>query len=64
MKANVDQNKCISCGMCIDICPEVFKYNDDNISTAITDLIPKECESSVKEAFEACPVEAITITEN
>ena len=29
MKLTVDQDLCIACGACIDICPEVFDWNDE-----------------------------------
>ena len=28
MKAYVDQDGCYSCGLCIDVCPGVFSYDD------------------------------------
>ncbi len=35
MKFFVDQDECIGCGMCENICPDVFSMNDDNVSEAI-----------------------------
>ena len=32
MKANVDQNLCSGCGLCEQVCPEVFEMGDDNIA--------------------------------
>ena len=29
MKAFVDQDTCIACGMCVSSCNEVFEFNDD-----------------------------------
>ncbi len=58
MKAMVN-DECISCGMCIDICPEVFSYNDEEKSQAIEGEIPADLEEKVTEAAGACPVEAI-----
>lgn len=63
MKAFVDQDGCISCGVCIDVCPEVFAYNDDNVSEAIEGDIPKECEERAVEARDSCPVSVIDISE-
>ena len=58
MKAMVN-DECISCGMCIDICPEVFSYNDEEKSQAIEGEIPADLEEKVTEAAGACPVGAI-----
>ena len=46
----VDQDLCISCGACIDICPEVFTWNDDDKAEAGPDRseerrVGKECIS-------------------
>ncbi len=61
MKAKVDQNKCISCGMCVSICPEVFSYNEDDKSEAVDSEIAEEFESSVEECRDVCPVSAIEL---
>ena len=34
-----NEEACIGCGMCIDVCPEVFEYNDDSKSEAINENI-------------------------
>ena len=59
MKVRVDQEACIGCGMCIDICPEEFKYNEDDKSEAISQEVKSELQSKVSEAAEVCPVDAI-----
>ncbi|MCM8818190.1 MAG: ferredoxin [Candidatus Omnitrophica bacterium] len=60
MKVMVDENICTGCGLCVDICPEVFEMAD-TISKVKTENVPKELEDKVKEAAESCPVEAIII---
>jgi len=62
MKVKVDENLCTGCGLCVDVCPEVFEIGDD-VSTAKVDNIPSELEEKVREAAESCPVEAIIIEE-
>ena len=62
MKAKVDPELCTGCGVCVDICPEVFDVQDD-VTVVLVDLIPSEHEESVREAAEACPTEAIIIEE-
>jgi ferredoxin len=63
MKATVDKNTCIGCGLCASDCPDVFSMNDDNLAIAITSLIPAELKESCKLAAQNCPVEAIKISE-
>ncbi len=62
MKANVNPDLCIGCGICEQICEAVFKMDGDVAKTKGED-IPAEAEASCQEAAEACPVEAIAITE-
>lgn len=62
MRAIVDKETCIGCGLCPQICPEVFKMNEDK-AIAYTDPVPEEFEEKSKEAAESCPVDAIAIEE-
>jgi len=59
VKVYVDQDLCISCGLCISICEEVFHWNDDDKAEAVSGDVPEELEDSVQEAVESCPTEAI-----
>ena len=63
MKAKVDENACIGCGLCENTCPEVFKMNEDNIAEVIGDQVPVEAEASCREAAENCPTDAISLEE-
>ncbi|MEI8140621.1 MAG: ferredoxin [bacterium] len=60
MNAKVDQDLCIGCGLCEQICPEVFKMEGDK-AVASGAVVPKEVEGSCKEAADGCPVSAILI---
>lgn len=59
MKVYVDQDLCISCGLCIDTCPAVFDWNDDGKADVIVDEVPADAEDDAREAMESCPSEAI-----
>lgn len=63
MKAIVDQDTCISCGLCPATCPEVFSFDDSDKAVAIDGDIPSDCEDSAQEARDGCPVSAIDIKE-
>ena len=63
MKAIVDQNACIGCGLCPETCPAVFAMNDDNVAEVTVDPVPTEAEDACRDAADACPVDAITIEE-
>jgi len=48
---------CTSCGLCEEICPEVFKREDQAI--VIEGVNYGDYEAKIKEAAESCPVEVI-----
>ena len=54
------EDACTRCGLCVDICPEVFDLGD-LIAKVISSDIDPEQEEAVLEAAEECPVEAIVI---
>lgn len=59
MKAHVDKDTCIGCGLCPSICPDVFTMDDDGKAVAFNSDVPSEHEDGAKEAEESCPVDAI-----
>ncbi len=63
MKAKVDAGTCTGCGVCADVCPEVFKMGDDSLSQVIVPVVPKEAEDRCRDAASQCPVTCIEITE-
>ena len=61
MKAHVDHDTCIGCGVCPSVCPEVFEMRDDGLSHVIVDTVPAGAEDAAKDAEESCQVDAITV---
>lgn len=61
MKAHVDKDTCIGCGLCPSVCPEVFDMDDDGKAKAIVEDVPDNLASEAKEAEESCPVNAISL---
>ncbi len=61
MKAYVDREKCISCGLCESLCPDVFELDDESISVVIVDEVPEDSESCAIESQEQCPTDAISV---
>ncbi len=55
-------DECTACGICEDICPEVFEVEDDKAKVKL-DPVPEEFHDACREAAEDCPSEAIEITE-
>jgi len=61
LKASVDKNACIGCGICIDICPNVFEFDPQGLSEATVAAIDPSLDSSAREAAKACPTNAISL---
>jgi ferredoxin len=60
MKAIVDQDACIGCGLCESTCPEVFSVEDGK-SNIIAVPVPEAAQENCEKAAEGCPVQCITI---
>ncbi len=52
---------CTACGLCEDICPEVFKVED--IAVVKKGVKYAEYEKKIKEAAESCPMDVIKYSE-
>ena len=68
MKVSLDKGKCVMCGSCVAICPEVFEMKDDGSvdvkdSYKGVDITDAELQEKVKAAAAACPAMAITVEE-
>ena len=61
MKVKVDKSKCISCGVCISLCPDVFEFGDDGKSQVKTDAKFESCDLETVKS--SCPVGAISVEE-
>jgi ferredoxin len=58
MKVYLVEEECIGCGSCSELCPEVFRLNEDKEKAEV--ILPeggsKEC---IDEAIDTCPVSCI-----
>jgi ferredoxin len=61
MTARVDKETCISCGICPQVCPDVFAFEDDGKAAAKVNPVPTHLEELCKQAASECPVNAIVI---
>ena len=48
---------CTACGLCEEICPEVFELKD--LATVIEGVNYSDYEGQIMKASESCPVEVI-----
>jgi ferredoxin len=53
------EDGCIVCGVCEQVCPEVFKVNDVAVVLKEADLAKNE--DKIREAATSCPVTVIKV---
>jgi len=56
----IDSQKCIGCGLCVSICPEIFEMNTDSGKAQVKTQEFSDFESKVQEAIDSCPNQAIS----
>ena len=62
MKIKINRKKCISCGVCAAMMPEVFEL-DGEMKSVVKNLKAAQIapKNKLKEIAEACPVGAIDV---
>lgn len=58
MRVYIDQEECVGCGSCEEICPEVFRL-DTEIEKADVIMTEGGPEDLIEEAMDTCPVSCI-----
>ncbi len=62
-KVSVDTPWCIGCWACIWLCPDIFKFNDENKSVVNKQPENQEELDCAKQAESVCPVQVIEVKE-
>ncbi|MCU0575077.1 MAG: ferredoxin [Syntrophobacteraceae bacterium] len=57
-KVVLDDECCVGCGACAELCPEVFEMNDDGEKAHVI-LEEGGSEECIEEAIATCPSECI-----
>lgn len=66
MNIKIDQEKCIGCGSCTAVCPELFKLGGEDNKALVKEKKQSEAgmnDKCAQEAVDICPVQAIEIEE-
>lgn len=54
----VDQSICTGCELCEQLCPEVFRMNDEGVSEVYDPH--GASEDKIQDAIDSCPVQCIS----
>ena len=60
-KVVIDSDECIGCESCVELCPEIFEFDDEN-EKAVVILPEGGDEDCIEDAISNCPVECISYT--
>jgi ferredoxin len=64
MKIVVDYDLCEANAVCMDVCPECFRVEDDDSLTILMERPPEKLRQKVEEAVRLCPRQAISLVED
>lgn len=62
MNVSIERADCISCGLCVSTCPDVFQFGEDSRAQVHSQPGP-ELEDTVLACAEDCPVSVIYVSE-
>ncbi len=54
----IDEDECIGCGTCEELCPDVFRLNEETEKAEVIDPEGGP-EDLIEEAMDSCPVACI-----
>ena len=60
MNPSINADECIGCGLCEEICPDVFEMGDDGLAH-VKEGANCEAAGCCQEAADSCPTEAISL---
>jgi len=55
----IDQDECLGCEACVEVCPDVFGFNEDDELAFVIEGAEAGSDC-VDEAIASCPAECIT----
>ena len=61
MKVIVDYDLCEANAVCMDVCPDVFRVEEDDTLTVLIEEPGEELRAKVEDAVRLCPRQAIVL---
>jgi ferredoxin len=59
-KVTIDGELCIGCQHCVELCPEIFKYNAEK-GVAEAGVVSADCKCDLEAIAGECPGSAIVV---
>ncbi len=57
-KVRIDEEECIGCETCVELCPTVFGFSDDDMKAFVIEGSDSEAEG-IDDAIASCPTSCI-----
>jgi ferredoxin len=61
-KVEIDEDECIGCQSCVELCPDVFGFEDETEKAFVYKEFSGD-EECIEDAAAACPVDCIEVEE-
>lgn len=58
MSVSIEHDDCLGCEACVEICPEVFEFNDDEVKAYVKEDADENSDC-IDEAIGSCPADCI-----
>ena len=63
LKVVINKPACCGYGVCSEICPEVYKLDENGIVYVDDEMVPEGMEDAAREGAEACPQSALKVVD-
>jgi ferredoxin len=61
LRVFADRSRCCGYGLCVQVCPEVFKVGADGLVYLDSDTVPRGLEEEAAQAVASCPAQALRV---
>jgi ferredoxin len=61
LRAFADRERCCGYGICMQLCPEVFKADEGGLVYLDSEIVPAGLEEEATEAAASCPAQALRV---
>ena len=62
LKVVVDYDLCEANAVCMDVCPDVFRVEEDDTLTVLIESPPDDLRGKLEEAVRLCPRQALSLS--